>query len=45
MAARNPWQKLKDEALKVRTPTQVLETPELQKLVIGLFAQTGQAGS
>ena len=25
MAARNPWQKLKDEALKVRTPTQVLE--------------------
>lgn len=24
MAARNPWQKLKDEALKIRTPTQIL---------------------
>ena len=25
MAARNPWQKLKDEALKLRTPTQILQ--------------------
>ena len=25
MAARNPWQKLKDEALKIRTPTQILQ--------------------
>ena len=25
MAARNPWQKLKDEALRIRTPTQILQ--------------------
>ena len=25
MGARNPWQNLKDEALKIRTPTQVLQ--------------------
>ncbi len=25
MATRNPWQRLKDEAAKIRTPTQVLQ--------------------